>query len=152
MLIFGDEFGNIIISDRDFQSTDRKHKVFNGAVLGLSYIFDKTNNNRQFIIALGDDSRPEETLDGTVANPTPIYMVKVFNVSDMNRTLYKINATIAEGDVTAFGVLHDGTEIAVGYSNGKILFFSGFFLRETQQRPNLTPAALLNSHFAPVSA
>lgn len=153
MLIFGDEYGNIVISDRDFHSTDRRYKLFNGSVIGLSYLFDKTNNNRQFIIALGDDARPVETLDGTVANPTPIYVVKVFNTSDMNRPLYKLNATITDAYVTAFAVHHDGTEIAVGYSNGRVLLYTGFFLTEnSQQRPNTTPQVILPTHFAPVSA
>lgn len=152
MLIFGDELGNVTISDRDFHSTDRRHKIFNGEVHSLVYLFDKTNNNRQFIVALGDDSRPVETFDGTVANPTPIYVIKVYSTHDMVRPLYKLNATISDGYVTSFAVLHDGTEIAVGYSTGKILLFTGFFLRENSQGKTVAPAVIHPSHFAPVSS
>jgi hypothetical protein len=153
MLIFGDESGNITITDRDFHtSADRKHKIFNGEVKGITYLFDKSNNNRQFIVTIGDDARPVETADGAYVNPTPIYVVKVFSVFDMVRPLHKLNATINDGYVTSFAVLHDGTEIAVGYSTGKILLFTGLFLRENTQTRSLMPSVVLSQHFAPVSS
>jgi hypothetical protein len=142
----------VIITDREFQNTDRRHKIFHGEVLHVAYLFDKTNNNRQFIIAIGDDSRPVETFDGTVANPTPIYVIKVYSTFDMVRPLYKLNATITDGYVTSFAVLHDGTEIAVGYSTGKILLFTGFFLKDLGQGKPIAPSTIHQSHFAPVSS
>jgi hypothetical protein len=176
MLLFGDEYGNIIISDRDFNSSStsstasnstssdrRTYKIFNGEVIGLSYLFDKMNNNKQYIVAIGDDSRPVETLDGTMANPSPVYVIKMYNTADMLRPLVKLNATISDGYVTSFACLHDGLAIAVGYSNGKILLFTGLFLKDfsassstsssssSTLRPS-PPTTILVSHFAPVSA
>lgn len=69
MLIFGDSSGNIIISDRNFHISERKHKVFRGEVKGIAYLFDPANHSRQYIIAIGDDS-PDDL-------SAKLYLIKV---------------------------------------------------------------------------
>jgi hypothetical protein len=73
MLIFGDDNGHIIFSDRNFHISERKHKAFRGEVKGISYIFEglSANQSRQYIIAIGDDSKPRAEGDA----PTPALML-----------------------------------------------------------------------------
>ena len=54
-LIFGDSLGNVYISDRSTQLSDKKHKLFRGEVKGLAYIYHPQHRQRQYIIAVGDD-------------------------------------------------------------------------------------------------
>ena len=54
-LIFGDVLGNVYISDRSTQLSDKKHKLFRGDVKGLAYIYHPQHRQRQYIIAVGDD-------------------------------------------------------------------------------------------------
>lgn len=148
MLIFGDESGYITFSDRDFHISERKNKVFKGEVKGLAFIFDPTNNNRQYIITIGDDAKTVYQ-DGQLISQ-PMYMIKVFKAQDMSRPIHVINATVPDAILTSFAVLHDGTEIALGFSTGKVLLYTGLFLKESSQRQT-TPNELLAGHFAPVS-
>lgn len=120
MLIFGDENGSIILADRDFHINDRRSRVFKGRVRGLAYILDPQKSNRQYIIAIGEDSRS----DGTNQNGQ-VYTIKVFATTDLSRPMYVLNATVPDAYMTAFAVQHDGNEIAVGYSSGKVLLFLG---------------------------
>jgi hypothetical protein len=55
-LIFGDVLGNVYISDRSTELSDKKHKLFRGEVKGLAYIYHPQHRKRQYIIAVGDDS------------------------------------------------------------------------------------------------
>lgn len=154
LLIFGDELGNIIFADRDLKVSERKHKIFNGEVLGLAYVLDTANQNRQYIVALGDDARP--TYDATAAynaspvSATPVYIIKVFSITDFQHPIQVINATVNDGLVTAFAVHSEGLEVAVGYSNGKVLVFNNVVSRDSQGRAQ-TPTVLLTNHFAGVS-
>jgi hypothetical protein len=77
MLIFGDSSGNIIISDRNFHLSERKHKVFRGEVKGISYLFDPSNHSRQYIIAIGDDSKARVDGVSDDAGNTKLYLIKV---------------------------------------------------------------------------
>ena len=63
-LIFGDTVGNVFISDRSTQLSDKKFKLFRGEVKGLSYIYHPIHRHRQFIIAVGDDSENVSTSSG----------------------------------------------------------------------------------------
>ena len=63
-LIFGDTVGNVFISDRSTQLSDKKFKLFRGEVKGLSYIYHPIHRHRQFIIAVGDDSENASTSSG----------------------------------------------------------------------------------------
>lgn len=154
LLIFGDELGNIIFADRDLKVSERKHKIFNGEVLGLAYVLDTANQNRQYIVALGDDARP--TYDATAAynaspvSATPVYIIKVFSITDFQHPVQVINATVNDGLVTSFAVHSEGLEVAVGYSNGKVLVFTNVVSRDSQGRAQ-TPTVLLTNHFAGVS-
>lgn len=154
LLIFGDELGNIIFADRELKVSERKHKIFNGEVLGLAYVLDAANQNRQYIVALGDDARP--SYDATAAynaspvSSTPIYIIKVFSITDFQHPIQVINATVGDTSITAFAVHSEGLEVAVGYSNGKVLVFSNVVSRDAQGRAQ-TPTVLLANHFAGVS-
>lgn len=133
---------------------ERKHKIFNSEVLGLSYVLDTANQNRQYIVALGDDARP--SYDATAAynaSPvasTPVYVIKVFSITDFQHPIQIINATINDATVTSFAVHSEGLEVAVGYSSGKVLVFTNVVSRDSQARAQ-TPTVLLSSHFSPVS-
>lgn len=158
MLIFGDESGHITFADRDFHVSDRRHKIFKGEVLSLAYLFDPSNSNRQFIFAVGDDSRAkeishEETMMAGGGIP-PIYMIKIYASSDMNRPIQVINATTSgESVLTSFAVTLDGNEIAVGYSNGRVVLYPGpFFKDSTQSRPGAPTVLFQPNHGAPVSS
>lgn len=77
MLIFGDNTGNIIISDRNFHISERKHKVFRGEVKGVCYLFDPSNHSRQYIIALGDDSKSKADFPNEDVGNSKLYLIKV---------------------------------------------------------------------------
>lgn len=147
MLIFGDENGNIVIADRDFHVSERRNKVFKGKVRGLAYLLDPQKSNRQYIIAIGEDARPGESASA-------VYTIKVFSTADFSRPLTVLNATVPDASMTAFAVQADGNEIAVGYSNGRVLLFVGQFLKDSSQT-RLTaspPIALLDRHTYAVSS
>ncbi|RYG91656.1 hypothetical protein EON65_59335, partial [archaeon] len=145
MLIFGDDIGNILFADQDFRVSDRRSKIFKGKVKGLTYLLDPLQSNRQYIVALGDDFRTGEL---------PLQSIKVYMVSDLSRPLYVINVTSGDSNVTSFAVLGDGNEIAVGYSNGRVLLYLWPFFRDsTQSRSAIPPPiVLLEKHTYPVSA
>lgn len=64
-----------------------------------------------------------------------------------------LNATLNESNLTSFVVLADGCQIAVGYSNGAILLFTGRFLRESgSQIRSSAYTVLLPNHMYAVSA
>jgi hypothetical protein len=165
MLVFGDANGNIFIADNDFQRNQQKFKAFRGEVKAISYLFDPVNHRRQFVVAVGDDSRPRIAADGTVVpSITSQYVVKIFNMADMSRP---VNAFLASPGVdanallTSFAVMNDGSQIAIGFSNRTVLLFSGAFLKEgamlrqvqpeviLQPRPTLMPVTGL--HFCEIS-
>jgi hypothetical protein len=60
-LIFGDSEGNVILSDSNLVSTDRKYKIFRKQVLAVSYVLDPMNHNQQYCVAIGDDSTSKGT-------------------------------------------------------------------------------------------
>lgn len=156
LLIFGDELGNIIFADREMKVSEKKYKVFNGEVISLAYIFDSQNNNKQYIICIGDDSRPSfdptEGFSSAGASAQSINVIKLFSVQDMVHPLQVFNATVNNAMVTAFAVQAEGLEIAVGYSNGKVLLFFGMISpRDGPGRPG-PPTVLIQDHFAPVSS
>lgn len=145
ILVFGDASGNISLSDRNFRFTDRKYKAFRGEVRGLAYLFDRTNHRRQYVVAVGDDARTLEDAAGqALAIPSasfPSYMIKIFSTANMSRPLQTVpvpsSGSAPDAVVTAFAVLPDGSQIAIGFSNRTVLLFTGPFLREgaAQSRP-----------------
>eukprot|EP01038_Epipyxis_sp_PR26KG_P011998 gene11998-16062_t len=151
MLLFGDTSGYISISDRNFHIFEKKHRVFRGEIKGIAYIFDPTNHNRQFIVTIGDDAKPRSEEN---PNPTPIYFIKVFSLSDMARPINIINTSLAnDAEFTSFAVLQDGSQIAVGFSSGALLLFTGQFLKEniSHQMRNIPPVMLMSHHKYPIS-
>ena len=62
-LLFGDVFGNIYVSDRSTELSDKRHKLFRGEIKGLAYIYHPLQRKRQFIIAVGDDSESNIALN-----------------------------------------------------------------------------------------
>lgn len=146
-LLFGDATGHIYIADRNLQLGEHKHKVFRGEVKGLRYLFDPQNHKKQFVVSVGDDSRPRTTADGTVIpNITASYVVKIFSVNDMSRPM---NAFLAAPGIdthsvlTAFAVTADATQIALGFSNRMILLFNGNFLKEGAMLRQVPPEIIL---------
>ena len=67
-LLFGDVLGNVFVSDRSTQLSDKKYKLFRGEVKGLAYIYHPSHRQRQFIIAVGDDSDKNNS-DGNNLSP-----------------------------------------------------------------------------------
>ena len=65
------------MSDRNFHISDRKHKVFRGEVKGISYLFDPANHSRQYIIAIGDDSKPKVDNGPDDGSSSKLYLLKV---------------------------------------------------------------------------
>ena len=165
LLVFGDANGNISIADHDFKGlSDKRFKAFRGEVKAVSYLFDPGNHRRQFVVAVGDDTRPRIAADGKVFSTiAPSYVVKVFNVADTSRP---INVFLASPGVsallTSFAVLPDGSQIAVGFSNRTVLLFSGSFLKEGAMVRQVTPEVILDArpaympitglHFVEISA
>jgi hypothetical protein len=134
-------------------------------VRGIAYILDKTNQTRQYIIAVGEDFF--QRLEGADAKQEvpaePQYVVKVFNVHDMKRRLDAFNASpsVAAGaQLTSFAALSDGTQIALGFNTGMVLLLKATFLRDgggvRLQPPTVSIPAHPNSvsglHFCFISA
>ena len=165
MLLLGDATGNIYLADQSFQ-IDRKFNAFRGAVKGVAYLWDAANvalgrNGRQFqyILAVGDDARPANNDENnpfaeTIAKPAAYYVLKVFTTSETSRPLqsFPISTMISPSAImTSMAVLHDGSQIAIGFSTGTILFFSGNFCKEGNLGRQQHPQVLLQSHSSPVS-
>jgi len=55
MLLFGDENGFCIMSDRNYNVL-WKSKLFKGALRGIAYFYENSNNRKQYIVAIGDDA------------------------------------------------------------------------------------------------
>lgn len=151
LLVFGDADGNISIADHNFQGLrGQRFKAFRGEVKDVAYLFDPSNHRRQFIVAVGDDSRPRIAADGTVvASITPSYVVKVFNAADTSRP---VNVFLASPGIsavlTSFAVLPDGSQIAVGFSNRAVLLFSGSFLKDGAMLRQVSPEVILQPRSA----
>jgi hypothetical protein len=71
--------------------------------------------------------------------PSPViphetyYMIKIFNAADMSRPLHCFHASpgvASTAKITAFTVLPDGCQIALGFDTGTVLLFSGGYIRE----------------------
>ena len=107
-LVLGDAKGYVYVSDRVAEFGKVKHKIFRGEVKGVSYLYD-AQHKRQFIVSVGNESRPRTTADGTVIpNISASYVVKVFNVADMSRPMNAFlaapGADNAHAVLTAFAV------------------------------------------------
>jgi len=149
MLVFGDANGNISIADHGSQFSEvKKFKAFRGEVKACSYLFDPANHRRQFVIAVGDDSRPRIAADGTVIpSITSSFVVKIFNVADMSRPVNAFLASPgmeASAILTSFAVMPDGSQIAIGFSNRAILLFSGSFLKEGAAQRQVQVSTIIN--------
>jgi len=146
LLLLGDADGNISIADHNFQGlNEQRFKAFRGEVKDVAYLFDPSNHRRQFVVAVGDDSRPRIAADGTVVSSiTPSYVVKIFNAADTSRP---VNAFLASPGVsavlTSFAVLPDGSQIAIGFSNRAVLLFSGSFLKDGAMMRQVSPEVIL---------
>lgn len=86
ILLFGDQSGHIVISDRNLSNLDVKHKIFRGEIKFLSYIYDPSNHNKQYIIALGDDALRAENEKYNL----PLYFIKVCILLMMFYIIYAI--------------------------------------------------------------
>lgn len=78
ILLFGDNRGNISMTDRNF-NISWTSKVFTGPVRGVSYVYDLMNHKRQYVITIGEELRTNST-ESKVANNNPIrepYVIKV---------------------------------------------------------------------------
>ena len=164
-MIIGDANGNIYLADQSFQ-IDRKFNAFRGAVKGVAYLWDAAgalgigrNTGRQYILAVGDDARPVNNDDKnpfaeTVNKPSAYYVLKVFTTSETSRPLqsFPISTMISPSAImTSMAVLHDGSQIAVGFNTGTILFFSGNFFKEGNLGRQQHPQVLLQGHTSPIS-
>jgi hypothetical protein len=176
MLLFGDKYGYLIMCERNFQSAEKKHKLFRGEVKGLAFVYDPVNIAKQYVIVLGDDAQPQYS-ETTTEKYQPLYFVKVSSVctsvvtphitisfsslfsqiyaaSDLVRPVHVLNATLNDALATTFAVLHDGQQIAVGFDNGAVILFAGKYLQEVSSTPirNAAYTTLLTSHAYPVTS
>ena len=83
-LMFGDVFGNVYISDRSTELSDKKHKLFRGEVKGLAYIYHPLHRKRQYIIAVGDDSESTVMVNAGSRLRVDNSTIKVCSVVPMN--------------------------------------------------------------------
>lgn len=159
MLLFGDSNGLILVTDRDLLSVDKRVKAFRSDVYGIAYLFD--TSRRQYIIAIGDDKQNVAGgggVNNNILNP-PNYMIKCFAVGSntdisrpiqvipVNQSLYPSGAII-----TSFAVMKDGAQVAVAFSSGTILCYTGSFLNEGNNLASkITPQILNPNHIYPVS-
>jgi hypothetical protein len=119
--------GTITIADGNFKVTEKKEKAFRGAVKAVAYLM--IQQRQQYIIAIGDDSKPGE-------GGGPYFAVKVFSVSELTQgrliQTFQANPNLPPSAIpTSFVVLSDGSQMAIGFSNGTVLLFTGSFLKET---------------------
>jgi hypothetical protein len=133
MLLFGDNDGNITLADRNFKLL-WKCKAFKGEVKGLAYVYDPANHRKQYVFAVGDEfvHHSGESASAMSQAQETFYMLKIFNANDMSRPLHVFHASpgvTPVATVTAFSVLSDGCQIALGFSTGTLLLFSGNFLK-----------------------
>lgn len=59
------------------------------------------------------------------------YMLKIFDVNDMSKPLHSFHASpgvAPTATITSFAVLGDGCQVAIGYSSGSLLLFSGNYI------------------------
>ena len=76
----------------------------------------------------------------------------------MMKPMHVLNCHIYMKDIsiTSFAVLSDGCQLAVGYSSGTIILFTGNFIRENSSQMRATSQStqitLLPSHKFPVSS
>lgn len=143
------------IADRNCVVTSQ-HTLFKGKVFGIAYILDKGNQARQFIITIGEEqiTRPDRTEFKQADGNVPLQLVvKIFNIHQMKRQIQAFQVPIAAADaaLTAFEVLEDGTQIALGFNTGLVLLFKGDFFREGSLGRSLQPTMLHQSHSHPVS-
>ena len=134
MLLFGDSNGLIVVTDRDLMSVDKRVKAFRSDVYGIAYLFDLSR--RQYIIAIGDDKQNVTGGNNSILNP-PNYMIKCYAVGSnteisrpiqtisVNQSFYPSGAII-----TSFSVMKDGSQVAIAFSSGTILCYTGSFLNE----------------------
>ena len=86
MLLLGDRTGHVYISQRSDQLAERKYKIFRGEVKGLSFVFDILNHRKQYVFAVGDDSRsPDEANQSTYVINN--YVIKVISCFDHTKTM-----------------------------------------------------------------
>eukprot|EP00595_Chromulina_sp_UTEXLB2642_P001936 CAMPEP_0196767992 /NCGR_PEP_ID=MMETSP1095-20130614/42212_1 /TAXON_ID=96789 ORGANISM="Chromulina nebulosa, Strain UTEXLB2642" /NCGR_SAMPLE_ID=MMETSP1095 /ASSEMBLY_ACC=CAM_ASM_000446 /LENGTH=305 /DNA_ID=CAMNT_0042136947 /DNA_START=249 /DNA_END=1167 /DNA_ORIENTATION=- len=82
--------------------------------------------------------------------------IKILWASDMTRPINSFyggySGIPSSAKVTAFVVSPDGTQIAVGFSNGAVILFNGTFLKDIGSNKAPSPQILLTEHTAPVSA
>lgn len=76
MLLFGDKYGHLIMCERNFQSAEKKHKLFRGEIKGIAFLYDPINIAKQYVIVLGDDAQPQYS-ETTTEKHQPLYFVKV---------------------------------------------------------------------------
>ncbi len=156
MLLFGDSNGLIVVTDRDLMSVDKRVKAFRSDVYGIAYLFDLSR--RQYIIAIGDDKQNVTGGNNSILNP-PNYMIKCYAVGSnteisrpiqtisVNQSFYPSGAII-----TSFSVMKDGSQVAIAFSSGTILCYTGSFLNEGNNLASkITPQILNQNHIYPVS-
>jgi hypothetical protein len=119
-----------------------QHKFFNGTIYGIKYLLDQQNYSKQYLFALGDEIS---------SSKDKLFIIKIFSTSDMSKPLQAFPAimNVPDGVIpTSFAVHFDGSQIAVGFSNGAVSVFVGNFLKDTSSRSsllNITPQVSLPS-------
>mmetsp|Transcript_11655 Transcript_11655/g.17666 ORF Transcript_11655/g.17666 Transcript_11655/m.17666 type:complete len:1045 (+) Transcript_11655:67-3201(+) len=152
ILLFGDGNGNISMADRNFNVT-WTHKAFSGPVRGVAYVYDLLNHRKQYVIAAGEEAVRSSVESKSQASES--YVIKVFMTGDMSRPIQAFHAgssLLPEGCVmTDFAVTSNGFQIAVGYSSGAVVLFSGNFLLDGSLGRQYVPQILLQNHKYSVS-
>ena len=143
MVVFGDSSGHCTLLDRQLK-IDYKIKAFRGEVRDVCYLFDHTNaNRRQYIVCAGDDAIAGGTTGG------PNYAIKIFVIKHSNLSGDKRHAVVETprplhvcqitgvhplpigATLMGMAVLKDALQIAVSFSTGTVLYFTGNFLKDS---------------------
>ena len=127
----------------------QKYKAFRGKVKAVAYLADNDNYNirQQYIMAIGDDAQRTDKDDKTES----VFVIKFFSIYDLERPTQVINISShfkrlqnpgsssvnmssdihKNLDLTAFAVVNDGSQVAIGFNTGSILLLTGLFLKDS---------------------
>lgn len=156
-ILLGDDSGVVYSYDRKL-TMSWKHKLFRGAVKGIAYCYENGNHRKQFVVAIGDEYQRafSDQKANLVGEPgAPQYVIKIYCTADMNRPIQAFHASTncpPGASLTAFTVLPDCTKIAVGFSSGTVLLFSGLFLSQSaNSNKQQTSVVLISRDNSPVA-
>lgn len=64
------------MTDRNF-NISWTHRAFTGPVRGVAYVYDLMNHKRQYVVAVGEESRSTTSSESKTASTREPYVIKV---------------------------------------------------------------------------